>query len=99
MPRSRKRGRIEEERIDDDLPGLLFKEKEEMQNSTGVIWIFYGDDRQDRIESGVAWIGEELDNKLTCRASFSPPIIETAEMIKLQNSKLINSYNINRHYI
>lgn len=51
--------RIEEKRIDDDLPGLLFNEKEEMQNSTGVIWIFYGDDREDRIESGVVWIGEE----------------------------------------
>lgn len=51
--------RIEEERIDDDLPGLLFNEKEEMQNSTRVIWIFYGDDGEDRIESGVVWIGEE----------------------------------------
>lgn len=51
--------RIEEERIVDDLPGLLFNEKEEMQNSAGVIWIFYGDDREDRIENGVVWIGEE----------------------------------------
>lgn len=76
--------RIEEERIDDDLPGLLFNEKEEMQNSTGVIWIFYGDDREDRIESGVVW--RKLDNKLTCRASFSPPIIGIAEMIKYKLS-------------
>lgn len=43
--------------------GITFqREKEEMQNSAGVIWIFYGDDREDGIESGVVWEGNSIIN-------------------------------------
>lgn len=43
-------------------------------------------------------LGRELDNKLTCRASFSPPIIGIVGKIKLQNSKFL-WYKLSLHII